>query len=171
MHLLDRQRHRTANKNFGRGLVVIYRDDLTVLDKLPTKTSFELQLVRVGPTSLTVSLSSTSTIYLLLMWVSSSMKWLMCLLLSCPVVAIICCCAETQLLVGDWPGLRERLSTTFVEFRLTQHITLPTLGDRLLDVIVSDDAIPVRNVLVSDSTGISDYRLITTIVQRPLQIE
>jgi len=51
------------------------------------------------------------------------------------------------------------------------HVTLPTSGDRLLDVVVSDDAILVRNVLVSDSAGISDHRLITAVVQRPLHIE
>jgi len=43
--------------------------------------------------------------------------------------------------------------------------------------VVSDDAIPVRNMLVndtlivSDTAVISDHRLITAVVRRPLQIE
>jgi len=46
------------------------------------------------------------------------------------------------------PGLGERLSTTFMKFRLTQHVTLLTRGDRF---VVSDDTIPVRNVILSDT--------------------
>jgi len=51
-----------------------------------------------------------------------------------------------MLVIG--PGLDELLSTTFIEFGLIQHVTLPTCSDRLLDVLVSDDAIPIRKVLV-----------------------
>ena len=58
-----------------------------------------------------------------------------------------------------------------MEFGLTKHVTQPTCGDRLLDVVASEDAIPVRNVLVSDSVGVSDHRLITAEVQLPLQIK
>jgi len=42
------------------------------------------------------------------------------------------------------------LSMMFMKSRLTQHVTLPMRGDRLLDVVVSDDAIPVLNVLVHE---------------------
>ena len=58
-----------------------------------------------------------------------------------------------------------------MELGLTQHVTQPMRRDRLLDVLASDDAVPVRNVIVSDSAGISDHRLITVEVQPPLQIE
>jgi len=58
-----------------------------------------------------------------------------------------------------------------MELGLTQHITQPTRDDRLLLIVASDDAIPVRKVLVSDSAGISDHRLITAEVLLPLQIE
>jgi len=58
-----------------------------------------------------------------------------------------------------------------MELGLTQHVAQPTRGYRLLDIVASDDAIPVWNVLVSDGAGISDYRLITAEVLLPLQIE
>ena len=73
------------------------------------------------------------------------------------LATIVSGCSHHLLLCGDvncasaiGPGLDERLSTTLIEFGLTQHVTQPTRGDRLLDIVVSDDAIPVRNVLVSD---------------------
>jgi len=84
----------------------------------------------------------------------SSMSWPMCLLPSCPVVVIIWCCVETS---ATGLGLDQRLSTTLMELGLTQHITQPTRDDRLLHIVASDDAIPVRNVLVSDNHGIPDH--------------
>jgi len=39
------------------------------------------------------------------------------------------------------------MSAAFIEFVLSPRVTQPTRGDRLLDFVVSDDAIPLRNVL------------------------
>jgi len=95
-----------SKQNVGGGMAVIYRDDLTVcqhplLDTKPAVTSFERQLVRVGSTT-----SFLAVVHLLLMLVSSSMNWPMCLLPSCSVV---CCVAETS--TARWRiawGLDER---------------------------------------------------------------
>jgi len=132
------------------GLAVIYRDDLTVRqhplrDKLPAVTSFELQLFRVGSTAPFLAVINRSD-YLML-----------CGDVNCPSAIGL--------------GHDKRLSTTLMELGLTQQVTQPTRGDRLLDIVASDYAIPVRNVLVSDNAGIFDHRLITAEVLLPLQIE
>jgi len=60
-----------------------------------------------------------------------------------------------------------------MELGLTQHVTRPTRDDRLLDIVASDDAIPVCSECGSEryTAGISDHRLITAEVLLPLQIE
>ena len=70
------------------------------------------------------------------------------------LATIVSGCSDHLLLCGDVnctsatdPGLDERLSTTLMEFRLTQHVTQPTRGDRHLAVLVTDEAILVGNVL------------------------
>jgi len=94
------------------------------------------------------------------------------------LATIMSCCSDHLMLCGGvncasaiGMGLNERLSTTLMELGLTQHVTQPTRGDRLLNIVASDDAIPVRKVLVSNSAGTSDHGLITAKVLLPLQIE
>ena len=52
-------------------------------------------------------------------------------------------CRDVNCTSAIGQGLDERLSMTLMEFGLTQHVTQPTRGDRLLDTVVSDNAIPV----------------------------
>jgi len=170
---VQRSSSSNSTQTVGGGLAVIYRDDLTVrphplLDKLPEVTSFELQIVRVrsiAPFLTVVNVYRPPSID-----VSTFVDELADVL-----ATIVSGCSDHLLLCGDvncasviGSGIDERLSTTLTEFGLTQHVTQPTRGDRLLDIVVSDDANPVRNVFVSDSASISDHRLITAEVQLPL---
>ena len=66
-------------------------------------------------------------------------------------------CEDVNCASAIGPGPDERLTVTLMKLGLTQHVTQPTRSARLLDVVASDDAVPIQNVLVSDSAGISDH--------------
>jgi len=73
------------------------------------------------------------------------------------LATIVSGCSDHLMLCGDVDcasatglGLDERLSTTLMELGLTQHITQPTRDDRLLDIVASDDAVPVCSECASD---------------------
>jgi len=150
----------------GGGQAVIYRDDLMVRqhplrDKLPAVTSFELQLVSVGSTAPFLSVVNVYR-------PPSTDVGIFVDELANVLATIVSGCSDHLMLCGDVNcasatslGLDERLSTTLMELGLTEHITQPTRDDRLLDIVASADAIPVRNMIVSDTAGISDHRLIT----------
>jgi len=54
--------------------------------------------------------------------------------------------------------------TALSEFGLVRHVTKPTRGSRLLDIIIADVHVPIRNVHIAHSAGISDHCLITATV-------
>jgi len=83
------------------------------------------------------------------------------------VLYVVSGCSNLLLLCGDVNWAYRRLTRVLMndcQWRSWSWGWLNTRCDRLLDVVVSDDAIPVRNVLlwviVSDSAGISDRRII-----------
>jgi len=108
-------------------VITFYRDDLTVrqhplFTKLPAVTSFRLQFsIRVGSTSPFITVVN----------VYRPPSTDLAIFVHELAVAIICCCSEMST-----ARLDDRLSTSFMEFGLTQHVTLLTRSDLLLHVVV-----------------------------------
>jgi hypothetical protein len=63
---------------------------------------------------------------------------------------------------GDDPGtIDERLSTLLDVHSYMQHVTQPTRGHYLLDLLITPAPVPlVENVVVLSSHGISDHHLV-----------
>jgi len=84
-------------------------------------------------------------------------------------------CNDHLLLCGDLncasavgSTVDDRLATVLSEFSLVQHVIKPTRGSRLFDIIAADVHVPIRNVHIIHSPGISDHCLITATV--PIQL-
>jgi len=121
-----------SKQNVGGGLAVIYRDDLTVrkhplLDKMPVVMSFELQLVCIGSTSPFHAVVHSPLSTDVGIFVDELANVLATIVSGCSDHLLLCRDANCMSAIG--PSLDERLSTTFMEFGLTQHVTLPTRGD------------------------------------------
>ena len=157
------------HSSIGGGLAIIYRDDLSLsshplVEKLPSVSSFELQLVRIG-------CSNHATTIINIYRPPSSNIGLFFDELSNVLAEIIVDCNDHLLLCGDLncasadgSTVYHRLTAVFSEFGLVQHVNEPTRGSRLLDVIAADAHVPIRNVRIIDSAGISDHCLITATV-------
>jgi len=61
----------------------------------------------------------------------------------------------------DGSTVDDRLATVLSEFGLIQHVTKPTRGSRLLEIIAANVHVPIRNVHIVHSADISDHCLIT----------
>lgn len=154
----------------GGGLAIIHRDSITVkphpLAGTVSPSSFELQLVRITSTkpSFTVvnvyrppSLSVVDFYdefpdVLAAIGASTIDRLLVCGDLNCPGPDAVSVSAD--------------LADVFDVLGLEQHICSPTRAnpDHLLDVLATDSALAVSDVLVDDAGCISDHRLVAATV-------
>jgi len=74
-------------------------------------------------------------------------------------------CGDLNCASSNGSTVDDRLATVLSQFGLVQHATELT---RLLDIIAADNHVPIRNVHMIDSAGISDHCLITATV--PIQL-
>ena len=145
----------------GGGLAVIFRNSVVVhqhsLPNAVTLTSFEFQLVRVGfkhSSSILINIyhspsSSLATFY-------DELSDLISIVGSGITDCIVLCDNFSCPGVNDSHTDKE-LEIVLDTFNLTQHISSPTHGDSLLDIIVCEDATSTWNIRLDEAGLISYY--------------
>jgi hypothetical protein len=154
----------------GGGLAFVHRSDIVVkphpLAATICPSSFELQLVRITSTKPSITVVnayrppslSIATFYDEL---------------SDALTTISAATVDRLMVVGDLncPGsdatsVSSRLEDTFDVFGLKQHVNSPTRSnpDHVLDVVATDPASMVCDIVVDDAGQISDHRLVVATI-------